>query len=75
MSEVTEKRALSLVQALRSPRLDFTALALRDKKVGFGKSHQRIDDMVATLETEEQQDDDIKKILCSFFRQASPCGG
>jgi len=44
-------------------RLDFIALALRGKKIGFEKVIAMIDEMVATLQT-EQQDDDKKKEYC-----------
>jgi hypothetical protein len=44
-------------------RLDFILLALRGKKVGFDKVIKLIDELVATLKT-EQQDDDHKKEYC-----------
>merc|ERR1712194_427943 len=43
--------------------LDFVLLALRGKKVGFGKIIKLIDEMAATL-TKEQGDDDDKKEYC-----------
>merc|ERR1719159_537334 len=44
-------------------QLDFIALALRGKKVGFEKVIKLIDEMVVTL-AKEQQDDDHKKEYC-----------
>mmetsp|Transcript_28260 Transcript_28260/g.50140 ORF Transcript_28260/g.50140 Transcript_28260/m.50140 type:complete len:687 (-) Transcript_28260:126-2186(-) len=46
------------------PRLDFIALALHGKKIGFEKVIKMIDEMVATLKT-EQLDDDHKKEYCA----------
>mmetsp|Transcript_14684 Transcript_14684/g.26019 ORF Transcript_14684/g.26019 Transcript_14684/m.26019 type:complete len:687 (+) Transcript_14684:90-2150(+) len=46
------------------PRLDFIALALHGKTVGFEKVIKMIDEMVATLKT-EQLDDDHKKEYCA----------
>jgi septal ring factor EnvC (AmiA/AmiB activator) len=43
--------------------LDFIALAIQGKKIGFEKVIKMIDDMVATLKT-EQVDDDNKKEYC-----------
>merc|ERR1719265_2405495 len=69
--QVTESsmrnRALELIKSAakgpRSARLDFIALALRGKKVGFEKVIKLIDEMV-TLKKEEQVDDDHKKEYC-----------
>jgi len=46
-------------------RLDFILLALRGKKVGFQKIVKLIDDLVATLKS-EQTDDDQKKEYCAI---------
>jgi len=43
--------------------LDFILLALRGKKVGFGKVIKLVDELVGTLK-QEQQDDDAKKEYC-----------
>merc|ERR1712137_644610 len=62
-------RALQMVrsvfQAERSahPKVDFIALAMQGKKIGFEKVLKMIDDMVATLKT-EQQDDNQKREYC-----------
>merc|ERR1719199_98692 len=47
------------------PELNFLMLALQGKKVDFGKVISMIDEMVATLKV-EQQDDDDKKEYCSM---------
>lgn len=44
-------------------KLDFVLLALRGRKIGFEKVSQLIDGLVATLKT-EQQDDEHKKGYC-----------
>jgi hypothetical protein len=46
------------------PGLDFLALALQGKKINFDKVIKMIDEMVGTLKT-EQQDDDDKKEYCN----------
>jgi septal ring factor EnvC (AmiA/AmiB activator) len=45
-------------------RLNFIALALSGKKIGFEKVVSQIDEMVQTLK-QEQQDDDSKKEYCN----------
>jgi septal ring factor EnvC (AmiA/AmiB activator) len=61
-------RALSMINLARRsthrPELDFIALSLRGKKIGFEKVLKMIDDMVAQLKT-EQKDDDEKKEYCA----------
>jgi len=47
-----------------SPRLDFIALAINGKKIGFDKVISMIDGMVSTLK-KEQVDDDHKKEYCA----------
>merc|ERR1719487_588152 len=63
-SSTTRARALAAIQKVHSPKLDFIALAIRGKKIGFGKVIGMIDEMVATLKT-EQNDDDHKKEYCA----------
>merc|ERR1719409_988181 len=46
------------------PQLDFIAMAIQGKKIGFDKVIKMIDEMVATLKT-EQLDDDHKKEYCA----------
>merc|ERR1740117_1823237 len=66
-------RALALAairKASRTPQLDFIALAIQGKKIGFGKVIGMIDEMVTTLK-KEQNDDDHKKEYCAAqFDQA-----
>jgi hypothetical protein len=61
------RKALAVVRAAQNgrghPELNFLALALQGKKVNFGKVIKMIDDMVATLGA-EQQDDNDKKEYC-----------
>jgi hypothetical protein len=59
----TRTRALALIKAAKSPNLDFIALALHGKKIGFDKVITMIDAMVATLK-KEQEDDAHKKEYC-----------
>merc|ERR1719375_7949 len=60
-----QRQALAAIRAARGnrPELNFIALALQGKKVNFGKVVKMIDEMVATLKA-EQQDDDDKKEYC-----------
>jgi len=55
-----------LLKANRSQhfKLEFVALALQGKKIGFEKVIKMIDEMIATLKT-EQKDDDDKKEYCA----------
>jgi septal ring factor EnvC (AmiA/AmiB activator) len=68
-SEATRSRALAALRKVQltnkgdKPHLDFIALAIQGKKMGFEKVVAMIDEMVATLKT-EQQDDDLKKEYC-----------
>merc|ERR1719326_183842 len=68
-------RALALIQEARTAKLDrssldFIALALHGKKIGFEKVIKMIDDLVATLK-KEQTDDESKKEYCEAqFDQA-----
>merc|ERR1719389_1073332 len=48
----------------KRPQLDFIAMAIQGKKIGFEKVIKMIDDMVATLK-KEQLDDDHKKEYCA----------
>jgi len=66
-SKMMRSRALAAIHEIQSrhlPQLDFIALALRGKKVGFEKVISMIDEMVATLK-QEQIDDDTKKTTCA----------
>jgi len=56
--------ALAAIRKAASPNLDFIALAIQGKKVGFDKVLKMIDEMVVTLK-KEQLDDDHKKEYCA----------
>jgi len=47
-----------------SPQLDFIALAIKGKKIGFEKVIKMVDELVASLK-QEQLDDDNKKEYCA----------
>jgi len=57
------RQALAAIHANGKPELSFIALALQGKKVDFGKVIKMIDEMVAVLGA-EQQDDNDKKEYC-----------
>merc|ERR1719421_2804639 len=59
------QQALAVIRSVRRPELNFIALALQGKKVDFSKVIKMIDEMVATLKTEQQNDND-KKEYCSM---------
>jgi len=64
-TQAMRSRALSMIKEVndRRPALDFIALALHGKKIGFGQVIKMIDDLVAELK-KEQTDDDSKKEYC-----------
>jgi len=67
-SQATKQRALAALQQAsqgvkRDYRLDLISLALKGRKVSFDKVLKMIDDMVALL-GKEQQDDNDKKEYC-----------
>jgi len=66
-SKELKAEALSVIQAARrkhpSSHLDLVSLALRAKKTSFDKIIKMINDMVALL-GKEQDDDDAKKVYC-----------
>jgi len=55
---------LAAIRKVDRPRLDFIALAIQGKKIGFGKVIAMIEEMVVTLKT-EQTDDDHKQEYCA----------
>jgi len=67
--ENQRQQALAIVKAAKQghgrPELNFLALALQGKKVDFSKVLKMIDAMVATL-NKEQQDDNDKKEYCEM---------
>merc|ERR1719331_2662238 len=66
-----KSEALNMINALRrhrrSPQLDFIALSLRGKKIGFEKVLKMIDDLVAELKKEQTDDDDKKEYCAAEF--------
>merc|ERR1719517_252427 len=70
-ASITSQRARALVKVREAqrkfgqsrPELDFVALAIQGKKIGFEKVVKMIDNMVEVLRR-EQQDDDDKKEYC-----------
>merc|ERR1719321_1958170 len=57
-------RALTAIRKVpRTVQLDFIAMAIQGKKIGFEKVIKMIDEMVVTLK-KEQIDDDHKKEYC-----------
>jgi septal ring factor EnvC (AmiA/AmiB activator) len=61
---VEAKRKYSTSLAQIRPNLDFIAMAIQGKKIGFEKVIKMIDEMVANLKN-EQQDDDDKSEYCA----------
>merc|ERR1719506_3267620 len=61
---LTAIRAAQHVSWSKRPQLDFIAMAINGKKIGFEKVIKMIDEMVVTLKT-EQNDDDHKKEYCA----------
>jgi len=67
---IIRQHALQFIQraqatsVMNAPQLDFIALAIHGKKIGFGKVIKLIDDMVVTLK-QEQLDDDHKEEYCA----------
>jgi len=65
----SEKRALAMIKSVslfstHRPQFDFISLAIQGKKVGFAKVIKMIDNLVATLQ-QEQLDDNHKKEYCA----------
>jgi hypothetical protein len=72
-AESQRQQALAVIRAARrngQPELNFLALALQGKKVNFAKVIKMIDNMVATLKTEQQDDNDKKEYCNMQFDQA-----
>jgi len=69
-----KSQALSMINALRkhdkSVRLDFIALSLQGKKIGFEKVIKMIDDLVAELKKDQIADDDKKEYCAVSFDTA-----
>jgi len=56
--------------SLKRPQLDFIALAIQGRKIGFEKVIKMIDEMVETLKTEQLDDDHKKEYCAAQFDQA-----
>merc|ERR1719353_1058688 len=70
-SAAMRARAMEAIRsAPRSVKLDFIALAIQGKKIGFEKVIGMIDEMVVTLKTEQQDDDHKKEYCAAQFDQA-----
>merc|ERR1719272_1011409 len=69
-SSASKASALSAIRAAHSPRLDFIALAIQGKKIGFEKGIKMIDELIATLGTEQKDDDHKKEYCAAQFDQA-----
>jgi len=69
-----KSQALSMINSLRkhrkSVRLDFIALSLQGKKIGFDKVIKMIDGLVAELKTDQIADDDKKEYCAVSFDTA-----
>merc|ERR1719482_816106 len=63
-ASVRESALAAIRRAPRSYHMDFIALAIQGKKIGFEKVIKMIDEMVVTLKP-EQADDDAKKEYCA----------
>merc|ERR1712028_281395 len=70
-SSTVRARALAAIRgAKRSVHLDFIALAIQGKKIGFEKVIGMIDEMAVTLKTEQSDDDNKKKYCAAQFDQS-----
>merc|ERR1740133_492281 len=70
-STTVRARALAAIQsAPHSVHLDFIALAIKGKKIGFEKVIKMIDEMAATLKTEQADDDNKKEYCAAQFDQS-----
>jgi chromosome segregation ATPase len=75
-SGTARTRALALIRSVQMDskfdrhHLDFIALAIQGKKIGFEKVIKMIDDMVATLKVEQSDDDNKKEYCAKAFDQA-----
>jgi hypothetical protein len=69
-SKAMRQRALSLLKGSRKtadPRVDFVQVALHGGKIGFEKIIKMIDDLMGTLKTEQDDDDDKKEYCLAEF--------
>jgi len=69
-SRSQQQQALAIIRAARRggrPELNFLALALQGRKVNFAKVVKMIDDMVANLKVEQQNDNDKREYCETQF--------
>jgi DNA repair exonuclease SbcCD ATPase subunit len=69
-SKAMRQRALSLLKGSRKsadPRVDFVQVALHGGKIGFEKIIKMIDELMATLKSEQDDDDDKKEYCLGEF--------
>merc|ERR1719343_1638173 len=69
-SVAARSRALAVLRGVKGHHLDFIALAIQGKKIGFGKVISMIEEMIATLKTEQLDDDHKKEYCAKQFDQA-----
>jgi len=69
-SATIRARALAAIRKVQRPNLNFIALAIQGKKIGFEKVIAMIDEMAATLKTEQLDDDHKKEYCAKQFDQA-----
>merc|ERR1719272_367566 len=72
-SAATRAKALSAIRAVQHldhAHIDFIALAIQGRKIGFEKVIKMIDEMAATLKTEQNDDDHKKEYCAKQFDQA-----
>jgi len=69
-SSIRARALVAIRHAPRSVHLDFIALAIQGNKIGFGKVIAMIDEMAATLKTEQDDDDHKKEYCAAQFDQA-----
>merc|ERR1719162_496138 len=69
-ASIRERALVAIRHVPRSVNLDFIALAIQGKKIGFGKVIAMIDEMVVTLKTEQTDDEHKKEYCVAQFDQA-----
>jgi len=62
--------ALSVVHKAKDPRLDLIEMAMKGKKIGFGKIIKMIDNLVVELKAEQGLDNDKRKYCEAEFDKA-----
>merc|ERR1719231_352314 len=65
-----EQAASALKGVAKDPRLNFIEMAMKGKKIGFGKIIKMIDNLVVELKAEQGVDDDKKSYCNAEFDKA-----